>query len=41
MNKTTTQSSENFSKKNTVINEHFIEQKKLLDIFILENNLNN
>jgi len=34
-------SSENFSKKNTVINEHFIEQKKLLDIFILENNLNN
>lgn len=34
-------SSENFSKKNTIIEDHLIEQKKLLDIFILENNLNN
>ena len=34
-------SGENFSKKNNVIENHIIEQKKLLDVFMLENNLNN
>lgn len=33
-------SSDNFSKKNTIIEDHIIEQQKLLDIFIQTNNLN-
>lgn len=32
-------SSENFSKKNNIIEEHLIEHKKLLDKFIIDNNI--